>query len=44
MDVLGPVRVHVVEEAQTGIVRIIRQLEESGQIILGRGDEDAFVA
>jgi len=44
IDVLGPVRVHVVEEAQTGIVRIIRQLEESGQIILGRGDEDAFVA
>jgi flagellar motor switch protein FliG len=44
MDVLGPVRVHLVEEAQTGIVRIIRQLEESGQIILGRGDEDAFVA
>lgn len=44
MEVLGPVRVHTVEEAQTGIVRIIRQLEDSGQIIVGRGDEDAFVA
>ena len=44
MEVLGPVRVHMVEEAQTGIVRVIRQLEESGQIIVGRGDEDAFVA
>lgn len=44
MDVLGPVRLHVVEEAQAGIVRIIRQLEESGQILVGRGDEDAFVA
>jgi flagellar motor switch protein FliG len=44
IDVLGPVRVHLVEEAQAGIVRIIRQLEESGQIIVGRGDEDAFVA
>ncbi len=44
IEVLGPVRVHVVEEAQTGIVRIIRQLEESGQIVVGRGDEDAFVA
>ncbi|MGH8962273.1 MAG: flagellar motor switch protein FliG [Jatrophihabitantaceae bacterium] len=44
IDVLGPVRVHVVEEAQAGIVRIIRQLEESGQIIVGRGGEDAFVA
>lgn len=44
MDLLGPVRVHMVEEAQAAIVRIIRQLEESGQIIVGRGDEDAFVA
>jgi flagellar motor switch protein FliG len=44
IEVLGPVRVHLVEEAQTGIVRVIRQLEESGQIIVGRGDEDAFVA
>jgi flagellar motor switch protein FliG len=25
-------------------VRVIRQLEESGQIVVGRGDEDAFVA
>ena len=44
MDVMGPVRLHVVEEAQAGIVRVIRELEESGQIIVGRGDEDAFVA
>ncbi|MDT4934669.1 MAG: flagellar motor switch protein FliG [Pseudonocardiales bacterium] len=44
IEVLGPVRVHVVEEAQAGIVRVIRQLEESGQIVVGRGDEDAFVA
>lgn len=44
IDVLGPVRVHVVEEAQAGIVRVIRQLEESEQIMVGRGDEDAFVA
>jgi flagellar motor switch protein FliG len=44
MELLGPVRVHVVEEAQAGIVRVIRQLEETGQIVVGRGDEDAFVA
>ncbi len=44
MDVLGPVRLHTVEEAQTGIIRIIRQLEESGEIVLTRGDDDAFVA
>ena len=44
LDVLGPVRVQVVEEAQAGIVRIIRRLEEAGQIVVGRGEEDAFVA
>jgi flagellar motor switch protein FliG len=44
LDTLGPVRVQVVEEAQAGIVRIIRRLEEAGQIVVGRGDEDAFVA
>jgi flagellar motor switch protein FliG len=44
LDLLGPVRVNVVEEAQTAIVRVIRELEESGQIVVGRGDEDAFVA
>jgi len=44
IDMLGPVRVNVVEEAQAGIVRVIRELEESGQIVVGRGDEDAFVA
>jgi flagellar motor switch protein FliG len=41
---LGPVRLQVVEEAQAGIVRVIRELEESGEIFIGRGDEDAFVA
>jgi flagellar motor switch protein FliG len=44
IEMLGPVRVHVVEEAQAGIVRVIRQLEETGQIVVGRGDEDEFVA
>src|SRR3954452_15189833 len=44
MEMLGPVRIHVVEEAQAAIVRVIRQLEETGQIVVGRGDEDAFVA
>jgi flagellar motor switch protein FliG len=44
IDLLGPVRVAAVEEAQAGVVREIRQLEESGQIVLSRGDEDAFVA
>lgn len=44
IEMLGPVRIHLVEEAQAGIVRVIRQLEETGQIVVGRGDEDEFVA
>lgn len=44
IDVMGPVRLHVVEEAQAAVVRVIRELEETGQIIVGRGEEDAFVA
>jgi flagellar motor switch protein FliG len=44
IELLGPVRVQSVEEAQTEVVRVIRELEESGQIIVRRGEEDAFVA
>jgi flagellar motor switch protein FliG len=44
IELLGPVRVAVVEEAQAAVVRAIRQLEDTGQIVIGRGDEDAFVA
>jgi flagellar motor switch protein FliG len=44
IDLLGPVRVAAVEEAQAAVIREVRQLEESGEIVLSRGDEDAFVA
>lgn len=44
IEVLGPVRLHVVEESQAAVVRVIRELEESGQIDIGRGGDDAFVA
>ena len=37
---LGPVRMKTVEEAQGAIVRAIRALEESGQIVLTRGGEE----
>ena len=43
MDVLGPVRVKQVEEAQAGIIRQIRSLEESGEIVISQGDGDEFV-
>jgi flagellar motor switch protein FliG len=41
---MGPVRLQAVEEAQAAVVRIIRNLEEAGQIVVRRGDEDEFVA
>jgi flagellar motor switch protein FliG len=44
IDLLGPVRVNVVEESQAGVVRVIRKLEEEGQITISRGEDDAFVA
>jgi flagellar motor switch protein FliG len=40
IDMLGAVRLKAVEEAQGAVVRVIRALEEAGQIVLSRsGDE-----
>ena len=47
IDLLGPVKVKVVEEAQTKIVTVIRSLEDSGQIEVQRGNgggEDELIA
>jgi flagellar motor switch protein FliG len=45
IDLLGPVRLKMVEEAQTKIVTVIRSLEESGQIEIQRGgDGDELIA
>ena len=43
ISLLGPVRLKTVEEAQAKVVQVIRQLEESGEIILQRGSDDEFV-
>jgi flagellar motor switch protein FliG len=43
MSLMGPVRLRDVEEAQQKIVNIIRQLDESGEIIIARGGEDEIV-
>jgi flagellar motor switch protein FliG len=44
MEFMGPVRLRVVEESQQKIVAIIRKLEESGEIVLGRaGEEEVLV-
>ena len=43
IEVLGPVRIRDVEQAQREIVNIIRQLEDQGEIIISRGEKDDFV-
>jgi len=40
ISLLGPVRLSSVEEAQGAVVRIIRELEEAGEIILARSSEE----
>jgi flagellar motor switch protein FliG len=40
IDLLGPVKVKMVEESQQKIVSVIRSLEDSGQIEIQRGGED----
>ncbi|HOQ23579.1 MAG: flagellar motor switch protein FliG [Bacillota bacterium] len=43
MNMMGPVRLRDVEEAQQKIVNVVRQLEDSGEIIIARGGEDEIV-
>ena len=44
LEFMGPVRLREVEEIQQQIVSIIRRLDESGEIIISRGGEDAIIA
>ena len=43
MDVMGPVRVRDVEEAQQRIVNVIRRLEDDGEIVIARGEGDELI-
>ncbi|TFZ39917.1 flagellar motor switch protein FliG [Soehngenia longivitae] len=40
---MGPVRLSAVEEAQRKIVNIIRRLEEAGEVVIARGDQDGII-
>jgi flagellar motor switch protein FliG len=44
IELLGPVRLSVVEESQGKVVQVIRSLEESGQIVIMRGSDDEYVS
>lgn len=43
IEFLGPVRLVDVEKAQQSIVAIIRRLEDTGEIAISRGGEDAII-
>ena len=40
IEILGPTRVSIVEQAQQGIVRTVRELEAQGEIVLVRGEDE----
>lgn len=43
IEFLGPVRLIDVEKSQQNIVSIIRKLDETGEIVVARGGEDALI-
>lgn len=43
IDLLGPIKISQVEEAQQNIVNVIRKLEEEGVITITRSAEDEFI-
>jgi len=43
MEFMGPVRLREVEDAQQRIVNVIRELEESGEIVIARGGESEVI-
>jgi flagellar motor switch protein FliG len=43
INLLGPVKLKTVEEAQAAVVRVIRVLEEAGQIVMSRGNDELVV-
>jgi len=43
IEFLGPVRLIDVEKAQQNIVAVIRRLDDSGEIIIGRGGDNALI-
>ena len=43
MEVMGPVKLSEVEEAQQEVIKIAKRLESEGRIVLAKGGEDVFV-
>jgi len=43
MEVIGPVKLSEIEDAQQEIIRIAKRLESEGRIVLAKGGDDVFV-
>jgi flagellar motor switch protein FliG len=43
ITLLGPVKLKTVEESQAAVVRVIRSLEEAGQIVMSRGSDELVI-
>lgn len=43
MELLGPVRLSQVDAAQASVVKVVRELDAAGEILLERGDDDLVV-
>lgn len=43
MEFMGPVRLRAVEEAQQRVVNVIRRLEEMGEIVVARGEQEEML-
>ena len=43
IEILGPVRIAQVEEAQQAVIATIRTMEERGEVVVRRGGDDEFV-
>lgn len=40
VQLLGPTRLSQVEAAQQAVVKVVRQLEQAGEIVIARGDDE----
>ncbi|MBW2681421.1 MAG: flagellar motor switch protein FliG, partial [Deltaproteobacteria bacterium] len=43
MEVMGPIKLSEVEEAQQEVIRTAKRLESEGKIVLAKGSDDVFV-
>lgn len=43
MEVMGPVKLSDVETAQQNMIRVARELEAEGKIVLAKGKEDVLI-